>query len=225
MKDTHAQPAGSLHQPSVCKNPARQPGELNGITRVFVNRDRLAFLWFWVAAGAVAFACAQPYFLIRSLKERERVVIIDPAGTAYLSPLMNFQEAKEFHAQQSILASTAFLERNPKGLDHPDLLKQVFLREAFNKALKQVGTEAEELKAKQLHQKVEIAKIDVLETREDLVLTQVSGQLVRTGLFEQRLFVESIPFTLSLKLKRNPDMSKNGRFPTAVSDFKYETSR
>ena len=212
MKDTHAQPAGSLQQPSVYKNPARQPGELNGITRVFVNRDRLAFLWFWVAAGAVAFACAQPYFLIRSLKERERVVIIDPAGTAYLSPLMNFQEAKEFHAQQSILASTAFLERNPKGLDHPDLLKQV-------------ATEAEELKAKQLHQKAEIAKIDVLETREELVLTQVSGQLVRTGLFEQRLFVESIPFTLSLKLKRNPDMSKNGRFPTAVSDFKYETSR
>ena len=59
MKDTHAQPAGSLPQPSVYKNSTHQSGELNGITRVFVNRDRLAFLWFWVAAGAVAFACGR----------------------------------------------------------------------------------------------------------------------------------------------------------------------
>jgi hypothetical protein len=209
----------------VVTKSARQPATGLRATDVFVNKDRTAFLWFCVAVGAVLFAGIQPYFLITQLKQRERVVIIDPAGTYYLSPLLDFQEAKEFHVQQSLLSATALLERHPKGLDHPELLKQLFLKPAFEKAQKGLGTDAEEFKSKQLHQKAEVARIDVLETRGDLVLTQITGQLIRTGIFEQRVFSEAIPFKLSLKLKRNPDMSRNGRFPTAVSDFKYEPNR
>ncbi len=194
-------------------------------TRVFVDKDRAAFLWFCVAVLAVIFAAAQPYFLIQKFKQRERVVIVDPAGTYYVSPLMDFQEAKDFHAQQSTLAATAFLERNPKGFDNPELLKQTFLKYAYEKAQKQIFAETDELKSKQLHQKPEVAKIDILETREDFVMTQVTGQLIRTGIFEQKAFSESIPFKLSFKMRRNPDMTKNGRFPTAVSDFKYEPAR
>ena len=138
---------------------------------------------------------------------------------------MDFQEAKDFHAQQSTLAAMAFLERNPKGYDNPELLKQVFLKNAYDKAQKQISTEAEESKSKQLHQKPEVAKIDILETREDFVMTQVTGQRIRTGIFEQKAFSESIPFKLAFKMRRNPDMMKNGRFPTAVSDFKYEPAR
>ena len=72
---------------------------------------------------------------------------------------------------------------------------------------------------------MEIAQIDVLQTREDFVLTQVSGQLIRAGIFEEKAFTEAIPFRLAFKLVRNPDMSRNGRFPTAVRDFKYEPAR
>ena len=191
-------------------------------TRIFVDKDRTAFLWFCVAILAVIFAAAQPYYLINKFKQRERVVIIDPAGTYYLSPLLDFQEAKDLHAQQSTLAATAFLERNPDGFDNPELLKQMFLKYAFDKAYKQWLAEAPEFKSKQLHQKAEIAKIDILETREDYVMTEVSGQLVRTGIFEGKAFSEAVPFKLAFKMRRNPDMTKNGRFPTAVSDFKYE---
>jgi hypothetical protein len=101
----------------------------------------------------------------------------------------------------------------------------VCLKPAFEKAQKQMFSEAEEFKSKQLHQKAEVAKIDILETREDVVMTQVTGQLIRTGIFEQRAFSEAIPFKLAFKIRRNPDMSKNGRFPTAVSEFKYEPTR
>ena len=71
--------------------------------------------------------------------------------------------------------------------------------------------------------KVEIARIDILETRENLVLTQVTGQLIRNGIFQDKAFAESVPFRLSFKFLRNPNMVLNGRFPTAVGDFKYET--
>ena len=204
---------------------ARVPKRAVNPTRVFVDKDRTAFLWFCVAALAVVFAAAQPYYLINKLKQRERVVIIDPAGTYYVSPLLDFQEAKEFHAQQSTLATMAFLQRNPKGFDSPELLKQMFLKFAYEKALKQTSTDADEFKSKQLHQKPEVAKIDILETREDFVMTQVTGQLIRTGIFDEKAFSEAIPFKLAFKMRRNPDMTKNGRFPTAVSDFKYEPTR
>lgn len=214
-----------LRESLVKTEPAPIPKRAFNPTRVFVDKDRTAFLWFWVAVLAVLFAAAQPYYLIQKFKQRERVVIIDPAGTYYVSPLLDFQEAKDFHAQQSTLAAMAFLERNPKGFDNPELLKQVFLKYAYEKAQKQIFTEAEELKSKQLHQKPEVAKIDILETREDFVMTQVTGQLIRTGIFEQKAFSESIPFKLAFKMRRNPDMTRNGRFPTAVSDFKYEPAR
>lgn len=57
------------------------------------------------------------------------------------------------------------------------------------------------------------------------MLTQVSGQLIRSGIFQERAFTESVSFTLKLKMRRNPNMVENGRFPTAIQDFKYEPTR
>lgn len=201
------------------KNIRRQDADP---VRVFVDKDRLARFWFLVAVAVLIGAAVERIHLARTLKERERVVIVDPAGTFFVSPLLQFQEARDLHAQQSMLAAIAFLERNPKDFDHPELLKQMFLKQAQEKAHSEWTLEEPEFKAKQLHQKAEIAKIDFLETRSDAVLTQVSGQLIRSGIFQERAFSEAVPFTLKLKMRRNPNMVENGRFPTAIQDFKYE---
>ena len=193
--------------------------------RILVDKDRLARFWFMAAIAVLIGAAVERIYLARTLKERERVVIVDPAGTFFVSPLLQFQEARELHAEQSTVATIAFLERNPKGFDHPELLKQMFLKQAHEKALAEWSAEEPEFKAKELHQKAEIAKIDFLETRSDAVLTQVTGQLIRTGIFQERAFSEAVPFTLKLKMRRNPNMVENGRFPTAIQDFKYEPTR
>jgi hypothetical protein len=193
--------------------------------RVFIDKDRLAKFWFLAVIAVIIGAAVERIQLVKTLKERERVVIVDPAGTFFVSPLLQFQEARELHAQQSTLAAVAFLERNPKGFDHPELLKQMFLKRAHEKARAQRSAEEPEFKAKQLHQKVEIGKIEFLQTRSDAVLTQVGGQLIRSGIFQERAFTEAVPFTLKLKMRRNPNMLENGRFPTAVEDFKYEPTR
>ena len=193
-------------------------------TRIFVEKDRLVWFWFGFAMLVLVGAAIDRYFLVQSFKQRERVVVIDPANTFYVSPLLKFEEAKELHVEQSTLATTAFLERNPKGFDNEDLLKQMFLKQAYQKALAYQAAEEPEFKSKQLHQKVEISGINILNTRKDVVLTQVTGQLVRDGIFQDKPFEEAIPFKLSLRLQRNPNMVLNGRFPTAVNDFKYETT-
>jgi hypothetical protein len=209
--------------------PAAQPPQTRGRrtdpVRVLIDKDRLARFWFLAVIAVLVGAAIERIHLARTLKERERVVIIDPAGTFFVSPLLQFQEARDLHAQQSTLAAVAFLERNPKGFDHSELLKQMFLKQAHDKAYTEWSAEEPEFKAKQLHQKAEIAKIDFLETRSDAVLTQVSGQLIRSGIFQERAFSEAVPFTLKLKMRRNPNMVENGRFPTAIQDFKYEPTR
>jgi hypothetical protein len=192
-------------------------------TRIFVQKDRLVWFWFGFAMLVLAGAAVDRYFLVQSFKQRERVIVVDPANTFYVSPLLKFSEAKELHVEQSTLATTAFLERNPNGFDNVDLLKQMYLKQAYLKAVAYQAAEEPEFKSKQLHQKVEISGINILNTREDFVLTQVTGQLIRDGVFEDKPFTEAIPFKLSLRLQRNPNMVENGRFPTAVNDFKYET--
>ena len=98
----------------------------------------------------------------------------------------------------------------------------LFLKSALQKAQDYRTREAVEFRSKQLHQKPEIAKIDILSTRENEVLATVSGQVIRTGIFQEKAFTEAFNFKLSLRLLRNPNMAANGRFPTAVGDFKYE---
>jgi len=200
----------------------RPPRKRFDPTQLFAQRDRLPWFWFFVAVAVTVLAAFDRYHLIGQFKQRERVVIIDPSQTYYISPLLQFQEAKDLHIQQAGLATTAFLERNPKDFDHADLLKQMFLKSALQKAQDQHTREAVEFRSKQLHQKPEIGRIDILATRENEVLATVSGQVIRTGIFQEKAFTEAFNFKLSLRLLRNPNMAVNGRFPTAVGDFKYE---
>jgi hypothetical protein len=193
-------------------------------TQLFAQRDRLPWFWFFVAVMVTVLAALDRYHIIEQFKQRERVIIIDPAQTYYVSPLLQFQEAKELHAQQAELATVAFLQRNPKEFDHPELLRQMFLKSALQKAQDHRTREAVEFRAKQLHQKPEIAKIDILATRENEVLVTVSGQVIRTGIFQEKAFSEAFNFKLNLRFIRNPNMAANGRFPTAVGDFKYGIS-
>ena len=195
------------------------------LSRLLVLRDRLPWFWFAFTVVVLLLSAMDRYHLVSQFKQRERVVIIDPAGTYYLSPLLQFTEAKDLHVQQAELAALAFLERNPKDFDNPDLLKLLFLKKALGKAQDERISEAVEFRSKQLHQKSEISRIDILATRDSEVLAAVTGQIIRSGIFQDKAFTEAFPFTLRLRLIRNPNMALNGRFPTAVGDFKYEINR
>ena len=153
-------------------------------TRLLVQRDRLPWFWFFFTVAVLLLSAIDRYHIVSQFKLRERVVIIDPAGTYYLSPLLQFSEAKDLHIQQAELATMAFLERNPKDFDNPDLLKLLFLKSALGKAQDERVKEMVEFRAKQLHQKAEIARIDILATRENEVLAAVTGQIIRSGIFQ-----------------------------------------
>ncbi len=199
-------------RPDPSQRPKRpwHPGEL------FVNHAMAARLWCLVALIAVGFVAVQPYLLVRAYRTQERVVVLDQSGTFHVSPLLGFEEATKLHEHHALLACLALFQKNPTGFDYPELLEKLFLPEALQKARADSAKSAEEFTAKALHQKVEVLKVTVFETREQLVLVQAEGQCIRSGAASGQHFSESLPFTARLTFARNPNLAVNGRYPLAV---------
>lgn len=204
----HVRPL-TAHRPK----PAWHPLDL------FANHASAARLWCLVALAAVGFCAVQPFLLIQAYRTRERVVVLDGSGTYHVSPLLAFEESAKLHEQHALLACLALLQRNPAGFDQPELLEKLFLNEALQKARQSWSREAEEFDRKALHQKPEVMKLTVLETREDTVLVEAEGQLVRTGTVGQQNFTEAPAFTARFTFARNPNLAANGRFPLAVWNY------
>jgi hypothetical protein len=190
-------------------------------TRLFADNAFAARMWFLVACAALGFCVLQPYLIIGAYRVRERVVVLDGAGTFSVSPLLGFEETKELHQTMALWAALAILQRNPRDFDYPEMLQKLFLADAFNQAKSDRDATRPEFELKAIHQKPEVFTVDLMRTREDQVLVKVEGQLVRTGVFENQSFTESPKFTLNLILVRNPDMLANKRYPLGVWSYEY----
>ena len=68
-------------------------------TQLFTQRDRLPWFWFFFTVAVLLLSAMDRYHIVSQFKQRERVVIIDPAGTCYLSPLLQFSEARDLPIQ------------------------------------------------------------------------------------------------------------------------------
>jgi hypothetical protein len=184
-----------------------------------------ARLWFTVAAVEAVALIVVPYLIVTKMKESERVLLVDEAGTFHLAPLLGFEKASRLHSYHATLATLAFLQRHPGGPDFPDLIDRIYIEPARSEAIRRIQADAGEFASKQIRQKPEITRIEILETRSDEVLVLVHGQLVRVGTFRGRAFQEGLAFRLELSLSRNPRLTDNGRLPLAVYQFRYEENR
>lgn len=203
--------------------------KLSAVTSI-ANNAIAARFWMVLAIIATAFAVAAPYLTVQAMKQKEKVVILDPGGTLIYAPLQGFEEAGSLHAYHARLACLALLQRNPIGPDLPDLLKRLYLEPARMKAASIYRQQNPEFKEKQIHQKVEVTKIDILDTRQikdgagqsfETVRVRAEGNLVRTGIVNQLEFREPVKFQTEFLFIRNPDLLANGRFPLVVQDFTY----
>lgn len=189
--------------------------------RLFADHAFAARAWCVIACLAVGLCILQPYLILKASSGRERVVVLDGSGTFSVSPVLGFEEAKELHEAMTLWATLALFQRNPRDIDYPDVLQRLFLTQAFNKAQADRERTKAEFEAKNIHQKPEVFRIDVLRTREDRVLVKVEGQLIRTGAFEGQAFTEAPKFTLNLTFARNPNMLANKRYPLGVWSYDY----
>jgi hypothetical protein len=192
-----------------------------------------ARFWMVLAILFAGMAVASPYFTVLAMRAREKVAILDPGGTLIYAPLLGLEEAGELHAYHVRLACLALLQRNPVGPDLPDLLKRLYLEPARKKAAVMYQSRNPEFREREIHQKVEVTKIDVLDTRQikdgaghsyEAATVRTEGNLIRTGTLNKMEFREPLKFSIEFLFIRNPDLLGNGRLPLVVQDFKYKES-
>jgi hypothetical protein len=189
---------------------------------IFERKRREALIWFLVAVAAWVWAGWDHHRTVTALAAKREVVVIDSLGTYYVSPLLDIEHASELHTWQTKLACKALFERNPDGLDNPELFKLLFLRSAADVAQAAINKTKSEFQAKSLHQKVEMGTPEILTTRDNAYYTSVDVQLIRVGAFQGEPITEVLRYRVKFKFVLNPDLTRNGRFPTAVAAFQVE---
>ena len=191
---------------------------------LFIHKDRLALFWFLIALTACVGFWFERQRLVTNLMAKPQFFVMDANHTYYLPSAMDFGSAKEIHAAQTRLAMEAIFNRSPSGVDSPERLRRLFGRDAYQEAKAGIKADAKEFEDKAIHQKVELGPIQILQVRDDSVLTGVEGQLIRSGIFRGKSFTEVLTVTAQFKFLLNPDMTSNGRFPTVVIAFEYNTT-
>jgi hypothetical protein len=183
------------------------------------GKDRLARLALLVAALALLCVALALALALSRGQQPVLFVVLDPNGNVIVAPGVTFVEAKELHVQQSMLAATALLLRNPKDFDQPEILQALLSPSALAQARAMKAAEASEFEARQMQQKPQITRIEAIATRQAEVQVQVTGKLARWGMVEQAPFSDAVPFSLRLVLKLNPDLLHNRRQPVVVTQF------
>jgi len=189
---------------------------------IFTQQRRQSLIWFLIAVAAWAWATWDHHSLVQEFARKRDVVVIDSLGTYYVSPVVGIEHAKELHALQTKLSCKALFERNPDGLDNPELFKLLFLKDAAKTAQSEIEKTHAEFQAKSLHQKVEVGTPEVLSTRNGAFYTSADVQLIRVGAYQNAPITEVLHYRAKFKFLLNPDLTHNGRFPTAVAAFQVE---
>jgi len=214
-----AEPETTATHPRLAEGFGQPKSSLLGI---FERKRREALIWFLVAVAAWLWAAWDHQRTVAAFTGKREVVVIDSLGTYYVSPLLDIEHATELHAWQTKLACKALFERNPDGLDNPELFKLLFLRSAAEVAEAAINKAKAEFQAKSLHQKVEMGSPEVLTARDNTFYTSVNVQLIRVGAYQGEPITEVLRYRVKFKFVLNPDLTRNGRFPTAVAAFQVE---
>ncbi len=168
---------------------------------LFISKERQARVWMLVAFAAVIGFALDRQNLITKLTSKPLFFAMD-AETFYVSRLGTFEEAKLFHAE-----------------DYTERLKLLFGRDAYQEAEHLFGVDGQKFREQQIHQKIEVGKIDILKQSPDTVLTAVHGQIIQAGVFDGRAFSNSKAVTVYFQLELNREMASNSRYPEFVMKF------
>jgi len=188
---------------------------------VLMLRKRLMAAWLWqglfVLAVIGGYAAVQ--LTIYQERQRLRFVAMDSRDTFYLANLGNFETAQHIHAELARLAVETIFSRSPDGFDDPERLERLFNPATTVELNKDAARDAEVFRQQQIHQKIETGQIREIEVDNNTALVSVEGQVLRTGMFNNRIVNDAKKVTVFLRLTVNGDMAHNGRYPLVVTNY------
>jgi DNA replicative helicase MCM subunit Mcm2 (Cdc46/Mcm family) len=152
-------------------------------------------------------------------RQRLRFAAMDSRDTFYLANLGSFETAQHIHAELAKMAAETIFSRNPDGFDNPERLERLFNPATTTELNKDAARDAEVFRQQQIHQKIETGQIREIEVDNNTALVSVEGQVLRTGMFNNRIVNDAKRVTVFLRLTVNGDMARNGRYPLVVTNY------
>jgi hypothetical protein len=178
-----------------------------------------AWLWQGLFVLAVIGGYAAVQLTIYQERQRLRFVAMDSRDTFYLANLGNFETAQHIHAEVARLAVETIFSRSPDGFDDPERLERLFNPATTIELNKDAARDAAVFRQQQIHQKIETGQIREIEVDNNTALVSVEGQVLRTGMFNNRIVNDAKKVTVFLRLTVNGDMAHNGRYPLVVTNY------
>jgi hypothetical protein len=202
------------------KTPPPKSGGPGALARLLGGNVIMLRVLLLALIACIIYIIIQPQLTLANFAGRERVIVYDPSGPVYsIAPIMDFADAREMHISLIRDAIEAGWNRNPNGLMRPDKAKMLFLKPAMEKLEAEIKATSKDYQDKNFRQSVEIGKISVAATSDDIIQAVATVQLIRVGLLNGAPISESETKRINLHLMRNPNMYVNKRYPLAVADF------
>lgn len=191
---------------------------LKAVDVLLANRWMRSF-WFFLWLLTVVTALVVLMQMSKAFNARQLVLVLDPLGNYVIGEIQDLEDAQTVHTAQTSLAMEALFDRDPAGLDHEDRLRALFSEAARKQALEHANAQSEEFSAHQLHQKVEISTIELLNQHDKTIKIRAEGQLVHAGHIRDRPFTNTMPVAVEFQFVFNTNILTNGRYPSIVRDY------
>ncbi|MFA6714551.1 MAG: hypothetical protein WC082_06785 [Victivallales bacterium] len=163
--------------------------------------------------------------LMYHLRDNNRLIVIDGRNSYHITEYADKERLTQLYEYTARLAMDALWMRNPNGLDRPALFDEMYAGKARDKALDILKDDMTNFGARDVHQKVEILRIRVLEADSRKSFVEIEGQLLRSGLEDGRRESSVVKFDVTMSLSVNFDLGKNALYPFIVTDFTYKEQK
>jgi len=222
FKDFVNEQAECLYETDVSRDPRVEAAmqRNHAANRLAAANRTNRLLWIALVLSLLAHVIV-PIYLVSAMTKPEKVALMDGTESLIIAPLVPVEQSDEILNTVSYWAAKSFLDRGPQGFDAPDTLNRVFLPEAAEKAKNEFKGLADEFKKKSIHQKFEIARIDLQRIGGGVVMSRVIGQILTQAQIGDQQVDQPQPIALNLKLVRNPYIGRNQRCPFAVVDYAF----
>jgi sulfur carrier protein ThiS len=189
------------------------------LLRMLRRRLMAAVLWQSLFVLAVVAIPLTNWLTLSTAMGRMRFVAMDSRSTFYLTSAGSFEDSRQIHAELARMAAETIFSRNPDGFDAPERLERLFNPTTAAALNKDASRDADVFKAQQIHQKLETGVVRELSVNDNTALVSVEGQILRTGVFNQRIVNQTKKVTVFLRLTLNDAMNLNGRYPLVVTNY------
>jgi len=196
---------------------------MKGVTDIFISKEKLALFWFLVACGCLA-GTAWYLYDVAVVSRGSMLYVPVKDSPVYLDRTLKQQDLDELVDYHARLALETYLNRGPKGPLTTERIVLLFSGEGLQQVIKNVQDARYDFRLRQIHQLMEVGRVQVQHFPDGSAFTLAEGQLVRVSVDPtlKESITQSFLVTAEMRWGRNANLRDSRRFPFVCTAIEYD---